>query len=286
MSPHPHRALSGPSNSPGRPDERDERVGKATSGEIVRPTRLTEQQFWALADIPAEAEWFANIRNKHTRRAYKLDVHDFLNFTGIDVVGIRAVTRPHVIAWRKDLERRQLSPSTIRRKLSALSALFGYLCEYNANYLNPVNGVERPAADANEGKTPAIGDAQARALLACPSSDTLKGKRDGALLATFLYHGLRAEELVKLKVKDVQERRGVKHFRVHGKGSKIRYVPVHPAALDRIDAYTAAAGHALDLEGALFRPTKVAAGAIIEKAIAYRSVYDVIKRYAVAANIP
>ena len=79
---------------------------------------------------------------------------------------------------------------------------------------------------------------------------------------------------------------GVKHFRVHGKGSKIRYVPVHPAALDRIDAYTAAAGHALDLEGALFRPTKVAAGAIIEKAIAYRSVYDVIKRYAVAANIP
>ena len=205
------------------------------------PTRLSEQQFWALADVPAEAEWFANIRNRHTRRAYKLDVHDFLNFNGIDVAGIRAVTRPHVIAWRKELEKRELAASTVRRKLSAVSALFEYLCESNAIYLNPVNGVERPAANANEGKTPAIGDAQARALLACPDNESLKGKRDGAILATFLYHGLRAEELVKLKVKDVQERRGVKHFRVHGKGSKIRYVPVHPAALDRIDAYTAAA---------------------------------------------
>ena len=91
---------------------------------------------------------------------------------------------------------------------------------------------------------------------------------------------------MKLKVKDIQERRGVKHFRVHGKGSKIRYMPVHPAALDRIDSYTAAAGHALDLDGALFRGTRTMNGAMSEKAIAYRSVYDVIKRYAVEANIP
>ena len=68
------------------------------------------------------------------------------------LAGIRAVTRPHVIAWRKDLERRQLSPSTIRRKLSTLSALFGYLCEYNAIYLNPVNCVERPAADSTKAR--------------------------------------------------------------------------------------------------------------------------------------
>jgi site-specific recombinase XerD len=32
-------------------------------------------------------------------------------------------------AWRKDLEARALSPASIRRKLSALSSLFNYLCE-------------------------------------------------------------------------------------------------------------------------------------------------------------
>ncbi len=43
----------------------------------------------------------------------------------------RQVTRAHVIAWRKDLEGRELAPTTIRRKLSALSSLFDDLCERN-----------------------------------------------------------------------------------------------------------------------------------------------------------
>ena len=50
-------------------------------------------------------------------------------------------------------------------------------------------------------------------------------------------------ELTTLKVRDVHERRGVKHFRVHGKGRKIRYVPIHPGTLAAIDAYLTAAGH-------------------------------------------
>jgi hypothetical protein len=33
---------------------------------------------------------------------------------------------------------------------------------------NPVDGVKRPAANNNEGSTPALGDAQARRLLVAP----------------------------------------------------------------------------------------------------------------------
>ena len=43
---------------------------------------------------------------------------------------------------------------------------------------NPVRGVKRPKAEGNEGKTPALGDGQARALLEAPPENTLKGKRD------------------------------------------------------------------------------------------------------------
>src|SRR5262249_61479175 len=107
-------------------------------------------------------------------------------------------------AWRKDLERRSLAPSSIRRKLSALSSLFDYLCEHNAVAGNPVDGVKRPAANGNEGSTPALGDAQARKLLDAPPEDTLKGVRDRAILATLLYHGLRREELCALRAKDIQ----------------------------------------------------------------------------------
>lgn len=39
--------------------------------------KLTAREFQVLADVPPEAEWFANIENANTRRAYKSDVHDF-----------------------------------------------------------------------------------------------------------------------------------------------------------------------------------------------------------------
>jgi len=218
---------------------------------------LTAKQFGHLADVPPELEWLANITNLKTRRAYKEDVNDFSHFAGLrNPVELRTITRAHVIAWRKDLEARELSPATLRRKLSALSSLFDYLCERNAVAGNPVDGVKRPLANGNEGSTPALGDAQARKLLDAPSEKTIKGIRDRAILATLLYHGLRREELCRLLVKDVQSREGVTHFRIQGKGDKIRYVPVHAAAQRLIEQYLGMAKHGDDLTGPLFRPVK------------------------------
>jgi integrase len=88
-----------------------------------------------------------------------------------------------------------------------------------------------------------------------PVGDTLKAKRDRAILATLLYHALRRDELCKLKVKDYrQERRGVPHIEVSGKGGKTRYLPLHPAASRLIAEYLEVAGHAGEETGPLFRP--------------------------------
>ena len=65
----------------------------------------------------------------------------------------------------------------------------------------------------------------------------LKGVRDRAILATLLYHGIRREELCKLCLGDIQTRQGVVHFRIEGKGDKIRFVPVHPTAQRLIAEY-------------------------------------------------
>ena len=117
--------------------------------------------------------------------------------------------------------------------------------------------VKRPVVESQQGKTPALGDAQARDLLCAPDAGTLKGKRDRAILSTLLYHGLRREELTKLKVKDYcQTRRGVAHLRVHGKGGKMRFVPTHPGTLTLIEEYLEAAGHGQDPDAPLFRPIK------------------------------
>jgi len=59
---------------------------------------------------------------------------------------------------------------------------------------------------------------------------TLRDLRDRAILASLLYHGSRRAELYALCKSDVHERCGVMHLQVHGKGSNIRYVSLHPAA--------------------------------------------------------
>ena len=218
---------------------------------------LTREEFARLADVPPEAEWFANITNDNTRRAYRNDLRQFMIFVGITGPDeFRKITRAHVIAWRKQLEARALSPASVRRKLAALAALFDFLCDHNAITHNPVKGVARPKEGSQEGRTPAISDAQAKRLLDAPPTDTLKGKRDRAILAILLYHALRRAELCSLKVKDYAERRGIKTLRVHGKGGKLRYVPVHPKAVALLEEYLDVAGHRLDMTGSLFRAAR------------------------------
>lgn len=244
--------------------------------------RLTAAQFHQLAEVPPEAEWFANLDNPHTRRAYQGDLRDFMGFVGIQLAEeFRAVTRAHVLAWRKDLESRSLTGATIRRKLAALSSLFEYLCERNAVDFNPVKGAKRPKVESYEGKTPALGDHQARALLDVPDQATLKGLRDSAMLSVLLYHGLRRQELCALQVRDMQSRRGVPHLRVRGKGGKIRYIPLHPATAGLIHAYLEAAGHGDLPLAALFGTLRAVKG----EAITPDGLYKVLRAYAAKAGI-
>jgi len=248
---------------------------------ITNNRALTAKEFQGLAEVPPEVEWFANLTNKETRRAYENALKDFMNFTGIqNPEEFRIVTRAHIIAWREDLLSRSLSSMSIRHRLSSLSSLFEYLCEKNTVTHNPVKGVKRLAVESYEGKTPAIGDHQARKLLDAPVDDSLKGKRDRAILATLLYHALRRDELCKLKVKDFkQERRGVPHMKISGKGGKTRYVPLHPAASGLIHDYLDASGHGHEEAGALFRSASNNRDKESQKPITPDGVYKLVQKY-------
>ncbi|HLP78701.1 MAG TPA: tyrosine-type recombinase/integrase, partial [Candidatus Paceibacterota bacterium] len=82
-----------------------------------------------------------------------------------------------------------------------------------------------------------------------------QGKRDRAMLAVLLYHGLRATELCLLRIKDYAERRGVRMLCIHGKGGKLRYIPVHPKAVAAINDYLEESNHAASEETPLFIPS-------------------------------
>ena len=117
-------------------------------------------------------------------------------------------------------------------------------------------------------------------MLTAPGDQTIKEKRDRAILSTLLFHALRREELCKLKVKDFRNtRRGVPHLTVNGKGDKIRYLPLHPGTNALIHYYLEAAGHGEDDNGALFRPIRNNRTGKLDKPLDADMVYRLVRKY-------
>ena len=203
------------------------------------------------------SSWLKNINTLNTRSAYRTDLIDFIEFFKIRSIDeFKKINRANVIDWRDYLkgtpEKPGLAIRTVKRRMSTISKFFEYLCDENVLETNTIIGVERPKLQANEGATGAINIFQARDLLNAPDIKTLQGKRDKAILATFLFHALRRSEVSHLKIKDIEERQGIKQFKVHGKGDKIRYVSLSHQAIPIILDYLDYAGHKNELESPLF----------------------------------
>jgi hypothetical protein len=75
---------------------------------------LTSAEYQALADVPPAPEWLANITNAKTRRACKVDVAEFIAFTGLPhYMDLHTVTRAHA----RNLPARRRKRNTRRLRL-------------------------------------------------------------------------------------------------------------------------------------------------------------------------
>jgi len=202
---------------------------------------------------------------------------------------LKSLSRADIIDWRDSLigtpEKPKYAIRTVKRRMSTISKFFEYLCDNKILKSNIVLGVARPKLETTEGATQSISDAQAKDLLDAPDPQTLKGKRDRAILATFLYHALRRSELCQLRIKDIQERAGIKQLKILGKGSKERYVPIHPAAQTRIAEYLAMASHSHNKESYLFKPISNNTAALINKGLSPIAVYKLVIQYGLKVGI-
>ena len=209
----------------------------------------------ALAAIPEEEVWLASQKSARTRRAYRQDVAHFLRALGISSAAqLRQVDHRAVIAWERMLrEEEGAAPSTVRRRLAALSSLFKHLVKHGAAARNPVADVMRPAINREEGSTAAFSKAQARKLLDAPPADTLAGLRDRGILAIGLQVGLRRAEIAALRVGDLHQNRGFDALRVTRKGGRREALAIHPQAVQRLRAYLEQAGHGDQADAPLFR---------------------------------
>ena len=212
----------------------------------------------ALAAIPEEEIWLASQKSARTRRAYRLDVAHFIRSLGVaDAAALRQVDHRAVIAWERAMRETECAaPSTIRRRLAALSSLFKHLVRHGHAARNPVADVLRPTINRDEGSTLAFSKPQARKLLDAPAADTVAGARDRAILSVGLQVGLRRAEIAALTVGDLHQNRGFDALRLTRKGGRRDALAINPQAAQRLRAYLALAGHGADHDGPLFRPVR------------------------------
>ena len=76
-----------------------------------------------------------------------------------------------------------------------------------------------------------------------------------------------------MRVRDIQSRQGVMHFRVRGKQGKIRFAPVHAMAQRLIEEYLALPAKGGDTGEPLFRPVTDNHTGELEWALDPASVY-------------
>lgn len=173
----------------------------------------------------------------NTVDAYRRDLGKFATFIIRSNLGVDSVTRKDVEDFVGVLRKEGLGSRSVARALSALRTFYRFLCTEGYCDADPAARVERPALWK---RLPVVLDFyEIEDLLAQPDLTTDLGLRDRAMLELAYAAGLRASELLAVRMQDIDPDEGL--IMIHGKGRKDRLVPLGAVALDYIDRYRGAA---------------------------------------------
>jgi integrase/recombinase XerC/integrase/recombinase XerD len=206
------------------------------------PARTPLDGVWAEAIALLQEDLRRRDSAERTRRAYRTDIAQFAAWAVEQGLAPRDVDPKTVRRYVARLSETRVAPSTSARKLAAMRALFSSQREHGHLAQNPADLVS----------TPRRGDHLPRVLSVREAAHLLDGiavdadgstreqdgplaLRDRALFELAYSCGLRAEEIVSLRVGDLDH--DAEQLRVEGKGRKTRFVPVGEHALAAVARY-------------------------------------------------
>lgn len=191
------------------------------------------------AEFAYEEFFAAQVRNRHTRAAYRRAVGRFLTWLGTTGRSLPEVTPGMVGAYFDSLPH---SVATKKLELAALRAFFDVLVTRHVVVLNPAAAVRGERYSVSEGHTPEATPEQARRLLASVSTAKLSGLRDRAVIACLIYTAARAGAVARLQLRDLQHDAGQYVLRFAEKGGRQREIPVRHDLQGYLFEYLSAAG--------------------------------------------
>lgn len=236
-----------------------------------------------------------SVTSPQSKRAYEKALRDFLMWYRETPNG--GFQKSTVQAYRALLVEAGLSASTINIRLTAIRRLAqeasdnGLLNSAIAQGISHVKGVKSEGVRTGNWLTLQ----QAEALLSLPDAETLRGKRDRALLAVLIGCGLRREDAANLKLEHIQLRdaRWV-IVDIQGKGNRTRSVPMPAWCKAAIDEWTdsdrwcdevyAKEPYDENAPVLVFRPVNKA-GYLVGDRMSPQSIFMIVKRLAKQAGL-
>lgn len=170
----------------------------------------------------------------HTVKAYAEDLSQFLGWAAEQNAPTASDITPAVLrTYLVHLQSLNLARASRARKTAALRSFFSYLARQGVLPKSPAVGLRSVKTGHRLPKF--LRDDQMTALLAAPNPETPLGLRDRALLETLYATGMRAGELVAMRIGDVDFDEGI--IRVIGKGDKERITLLGRDALLALNRY-------------------------------------------------
>jgi site-specific recombinase XerD len=231
-------------------------------------------------------EYFtAQIRNKHTRRAYLRNALGFLRWC--ESRGVNSLMQVRPITVAAYIESLQLTHSkpTVKQHLATVRMLFDWLVTGQVVPVNPAHAVRGPKHVVKKGKTPVLTAEETRTLFESIEPKTVVDCRDRALLAAMFFTFGRVGAVVAMKVEDYFPQGKRYWLRLHEKGSKEHEMPAHHTLEEYLDAYLAASGIAGEPRSPLFRSATRRGDALTDRPMRPADVWRMIQRRAPRAGI-
>ena len=175
--------------------------------------------------------WLSTGASKNTLAAYRSDLKIFNKWlAGKSFILINS---KHIQDYFSDRQKNNIGSSTQARILTCLHSFYQYLL---ANQLIKNDPTEQFSHPKLEKKLPVFLNIQeVEKLLEAPSSSSLFGQRDRAMLELLYSCGLRVSELINLSYHNINLKE--EFIRIHGKGNKERVLPMGEMAIDYLMKY-------------------------------------------------
>jgi len=167
--------------------------------------------------------------SERTVESYGRDLRQFAEFLARDGRDLSTATADDV---RGFLAAGRWKPATRARKAAAIRSFYRRALLAGTLDSDPTRGVPAPRPDSRLPRTLTVEEVSR--LLAAPGLDP-RGLRDRALLEVIYGAGLRASEVLSLRIQDVDLEVGF--VRTIGKGDKERIVPLGRKAIEAVKAY-------------------------------------------------